>query len=296
MRIMILGENSPLGWNTARVFKKDHEIKTIDPTEINLYDPILIQREIVGFSPDVVVNCIEYNDVDECETEGKKEDVWKLNAGLPGHLASICSEARVLLVHISSSYVFDGKKELPLFYSEDDEPFPLSVYGKSKLEGEKRIIANNGRYIIVRTAWLYGIKGRNFLTTILNMAIKNPEKEIKVINDQFGSPTWSLRLALQIERLLKEKALGLFHATSRGYCSWFELASYFLKKMEIKHRLVPCTAAEYFFSAVRPANAVLENSRLMMADMNLMTGWRHGLDQFVSRYRQELLDQRKNYV
>jgi len=291
---MILGGKTQSGWNCTRVFQKDHEVKTMDFPETDCYDSALMEKEIAGFSPDIVVNCAAFDDVDQCEAE--KEKAWKLNAECPGDIARICSKTGGLLVHISSAYVFDGKKELPFSYSEDDNPFPLSVYGKSKLEGEKRIALNTDRYIIVRAAWLYSIHGHNFLRTILNLAIDTPEKKIKVPNDQFGSPTWSLRLALQIERLVKEKKQGVFHATSRGYCSRFELASYFLKKMEIKHHLVPCSAEEYPAGVVRPLNSVLENLRLKMADINLMTGWRHGLDQFVSRYRQELLKQGGDYA
>jgi dTDP-4-dehydrorhamnose reductase len=187
--------------------------------------------------------------------------------------------------------VFDGKKELPMAYKETDSTLPLGVYGKTKLEGELRVASFAKKYIIVRSAWLYGIHGGNFVKTMLKLSLKNPDETIRVVNDQFGSPTWTLRLALQLESLVEAGGQGLYHASAQGYCSWYEFAAYFLKKMGVSHNIVPCTSEEYPTPAPRPHNSILDNARLKRNDINRMTGWRHGMDLFVSRFRQDLLDE-----
>jgi dTDP-4-dehydrorhamnose reductase len=143
----------------------------------------------------------------------------------------------------------------------------------------------------LRTAWLYGFRGGNFLKTILKLALKHPQEEIKVVKDQFGSPTWSYRLSIQIARLIAARGQGTYHATSEGYCTWYELARYFLEKMGIAHSLVPCTTDEYPTPASRPMNSILENRHLKTEDINLMPDWRDDLDEFVSLFRERLIDE-----
>ncbi|MEA1968583.1 MAG: dTDP-4-dehydrorhamnose reductase [Thermodesulfobacteriota bacterium] len=289
MRIMICGGDGQLGRDCKRVFQNKNIVESLDLPILDITDSGSIKRELAKFSPDVVINCAAYTNVDKCEAEN--DAAFNVNANGPGNLAKICSESGSILIHVSTDYVFDGKKSPPLSYTEADKTAPISVYGKTKLEGEKLVALNTENYMIVRTAWLYGAAGANFLKTMLRLALADPEKEIKVVNDQFGSPTWSLRLALQIEKLVMEKGQGLYHATSEGYCSWYEFASYFLKKMGVKHCVVPCTTEEFPTPALRPGNSILENRRLKREKINSMTGWRHGVDQFVSRYRQELLEE-----
>ena len=289
MRIMISGSRGLLGSDCMRVFQSNNEIRSLDRPGCDITNRNAVEAEILDFMPTVVINCAAYTNVDGCETD--QENAWAVNAQGPEFLARACNAAGTFLVHISTDYVFDGLKEPPLAYDEEDETAPLSIYGKSKLEGERRIAAHAERYAILRTAWLYGAHGGNFLKTMLRLAVADPERPVKVVNDQFGSPTWSLRLALQVENLVSKGGQGIYHATSEGYCSWFELASCFLKQMEIPHSLVPCTTSEYPTPAIRPCNAILENSRFKRAGLNKMTGWRHGVNQFVSRFRQDLLEE-----
>jgi len=192
-------------------------------------------------------------------------------------------------VHISTDYVFDGQKPITDYYVEDDDPRPLSVYGKTKLAGEKAVSDETEHHIILRTAWLYGIQGHNFLKTMLKLTRANPSREFKVVNDQFGSPTWSYRLALQIEKLVEKGARGIYHATAEGVCTWYELADYFLNKMDVPHCLVPCASDEFPTAAVRPKNSILENRRLKEAGINVMVPWQEDVAKYVEQFGNQLL-------
>ncbi|MBF0210033.1 MAG: dTDP-4-dehydrorhamnose reductase [Desulfamplus sp.] len=291
MKLLIFGGNGQLGWDCQRVFSKENEVLAYDLPNLDITDKEAVNSTIKSLMPDVVINCAAYTQVDKCETE--QAIAKTVNADGPEFIAQACKEINATVVHISTDYVFDGAKEPPLSYTEQDEVNPLSVYGKTKLEGEQRVAHITQNHIIVRTAWLYGINGNNFLKTMLKLALLTPDREIKVVNDQFGSPTWSLRLALQIERILNINGQGIYHATAEGYCSWYELALYFLKQMGIKANIVPCSTKEYPVAAKRPANSILDNRRLKNSDNNLMTGWRYGLDNFVARFGQQLIDEIK---
>ncbi|MGD9733433.1 MAG: dTDP-4-dehydrorhamnose reductase, partial [Desulfamplus sp.] len=292
MKVLICGGNGQLGWDCQRVFGKENEVAAYDLPELDITDKGRVETVISGFMPDVVINCAAYTQVDKCETE--IELARLVNVDGPGFIAEACKAVNAAMVHISTDYVFDGAKEPPDAYTERDEVNPLSVYGKTKLEGERRVAQITDNHIIVRTAWLYGINGSNFLKTMLRLAMLNPEKQIKVVDDQFGSPTWSLRLALQLERLVQIKGQGIYHATAEGYCSWYELAVYFLKQIEVPFNIVPCTTADYPTAAKRPANSILENARLKRSDNNRMTGWRYGVDHFTARFGQQLIDEIRN--
>ncbi len=292
MKVLICGGNGQLGWDCQRVFGKENEVAAYDLPELDITDKGRVDAVVTGFMPDVVINCAAYTQVDKCETE--IELARLVNVDGPGFIAEACKAVNAAMVHISTDYVFDGAKEPPDAYTERDEVNPLSVYGKTKLEGERRVAQITDNHIIVRTAWLYGINGSNFLKTMLRLAMLNPEKQIKVVDDQFGSPTWSLRLALQLERLVQIKGQGIYHATAEGYCSWYELAVYFLKQIEVPFNIVPCTTADYPTAAKRPANSILENARLKRSDNNRMTGWRYGVDHFTARFGQQLIDEIRN--
>ena len=240
-------------------------------------------------TPDVVINCAAYTKVDECERE--RELAWTVNVDGPGHLAVTTKKYGGRLIHISTDYVFDGAKDVPESYTEEDAPHPLSYYGKSKLEGEKAIRYAADDYMILRTAWMYGLTGQNFLKTMLRLAVEAPGREIKVVNDQFGSPTWSYRLAMQLDKLIEVNGQGTYHATAEGCCTWYELACYFLEKMGVPHSLVPCTTEEYPTIAQRPKNSTLENRRLKEGGINVMVHWQTDLDQFVSTFGRRLIEE-----
>jgi len=289
MKIMITGARGQLGSDCVRVLNKTHEVVAVNPEELDITRLSDVETMIKNLTPDIILNCAAYSKVDNCEAE--KELAWKANVTGPENLAQSVAKHGGRLIHISSDYVFDGRKKVPEPYVEVDEPHPLSYYGITKYESEKVVRQATDRHMIIRTAWLYGANGYNFLKTMLKLALKNPNTKIKVVNDQFGSPTWSHRLVLQIARIIEENGQGTYHATAEEYCTWYELAIYFLKKMEVPHTVIPCTSEEYPMPAPRPKNSILENSHLKENGINIMKNWQDDLDQFVDDFKERLLSE-----
>ncbi|MBZ0271964.1 dTDP-4-dehydrorhamnose reductase [bacterium] len=208
----------------------------------------------------VVINCAAFTDVEGCEDPANAGAVRAGNVLIPEHLARACHENGRRLVHISTDYVFDGEKAEP--YIEDDAANPRSAYGRSKLAGEKAVRRElPDGHLIVRTAWLYGAGGRNFVDTIRRLT--DEREELRVVNDQRGSPTWVRDLAAAILACVASHARGTVHATNAGATTWFGLASRILELEPHAARLTPCTTAEYPQKARRPANSVLSCDRLV---------------------------------
>lgn len=286
---MITGDKGQLGSDCASILNKSYEVLGVDIDEMDIAEYQDVETLVRQFVPSFIINCAAYTQVDDCETQ--KELAWKVNVTGAENLARCVEKHGGRLIHISTDYVFDGRKSVPETYVETDVTNPISYYGKTKLEGEKAVIRTTDQHVIVRTSWLYGIRGYNFLKTMLKLALKNSDKKINVVNDQFGSPTWSYRLALQIARLIEMNALGLYHASAEGYCTWYELAHYFLEKMAVPYMVIPCTTAEYPTAAERPMNSILENWNLKEKGINIMAHWKTDVDEFVSNFRTILIQE-----
>lgn len=282
MNILITGGNGQLGKDCEKVFQKNHDITSVDIEDLDITRMDQVDDLITKIRPDIIINCAAFTRVDDCETQ--KEAAWQVNVTGPENLAKSARKIQSLLVHISTDYIFDGKKNPPQSYVETNIPSPLSEYGKSKLAGERAVMNNADHYIILRTAWLYGFYGPNFLKTIVRKAVAEPAARLKIVSDQFGSPTWSFRLALQIEHLITHQARGIYHASSEGYCSWYEFAKYFLEKLDIAHNIAPCTTEEYPTPATRPKCAILENRHLKNEKLNIMRHWQTDLDEYLMEY------------
>jgi dTDP-4-dehydrorhamnose reductase len=289
MKIMIAGDKGQLGADCVQILGKTYDVLSFDLDEADITNTSEVESLVQSFAPDIIINCAAYTQVDSCETE--KDLSWKVNAEGPENLAMSLRKIGGLLIHISTDYVFDGNKRVPDPYVETDDLLPVSYYGITKCQGEKKIKQIADRYVILRTAWLYGINGNNFLKTMLKLALKNPDNQIKVVNDQFGSPTWSYRLALQIAEIIDANEQGVYHATAEGHCSWYELAKYFLNKMDVPHAVVPCSSDEYPTPAKRPKNSILENRHLKAKGINIMEHWRDDVDQFIVNFRDRLLNE-----
>ena len=287
MKVMITGAKGQLGNDCVRTFGKTNQIVAVDLEELDITRSAEVSAFVEETKPDLIINCAAHTGVDACETE--KEAAWAANVSGPLNLAESVNRWGGQLIHISTDYVFDGRKPSSEYYVEDDEPNPLSYYGKTKLEGENAVRKTTERHIILRTAWMYGADGNNFLKTMLKLARANPAGELKVVNDQYGSPTWSYRLALQIEKLVEKGARGIYHATAEGVCTWYELADYFLNKMDVPHCLVPCASDEFPTAAVRPKNSILENRRLKEAGINVMVPWQEDVAKYVEQFGNQLL-------
>jgi len=289
MKIMIVGNKGQLGSDSEKVLAENYEILAVDLPELDMTNLAAVETMVRDFAPDVILNCAAYTLVDKCETE--KQLAWDVNVKGPENLALGAQKHGGRLIHVSTDYVFDGTRQIPLPYMENDETRPLSYYGVTKLESETAVQRANDRHMILRTAWMYGIGGQNFLKTMLKLALKNPGTQVKVVNDQYGSPTWSYRLALQILKLIENNGQGTYHATAEGHCTWYELAKYFLDKMDVPHRVVPCTSREYPTPAARPKNSILENRHLKAENVNVMKSWQEDIDQFVAGFKTQLIDE-----
>ncbi|MBW2047452.1 MAG: dTDP-4-dehydrorhamnose reductase [Deltaproteobacteria bacterium] len=287
MRVMILGGDGQLGSDCTLVLRGSHRVLSVDLPDLDITDLPAVKGVVRNFRPHVMVNCAAFTRVDECET--RRDLACRVNVDGPANLAEAAKEGGAILIHVSTDYVFDGRKQVPEAYTEEEIPEPASYYGETKLKAEEAVRRITDDHMIVRTAWLYGIRGHNFLKTMLRLARQDPHREIRVVNDQFGSPTWSYRLALQIVRLIESGGRGTYHATSEGCCTWYELATRFLDTMGIRHFLVPCTTDEYPTPATRPMNSILENRRLKRQGINVMRDWKKDLEEFVSRFRDRLI-------
>lgn len=282
--ILIIGSQGQLGHDCLECFARNTgDVKGIDVPDIDIGDRRQCQARLDELNPKVVINCAAYTAVDDCETE--IEICHRVNADGPGHLAEWAATQNAYLVHISTDYVFSGEKPLFQPWLESDEPQPVSAYGRSKLAGEETIAAQGKEYAILRTSWLYGLHGNNFLKTMHRLAADDPNRELKIVADQYGSPTWSRTLARQIEKVVDSRATGIFHATSEGYCNWYDLADSFFDLLGIQTKAVPCATQEYPTPAKRPQNSILENQRLKDLGINVFKDWREDLKSFAEEYK-----------
>lgn len=288
MKILVTGGGGQLAQDCRDVLSRDHQPVLLNRQEFDITQPTQIKAVMADLQPALVLNCAAFTKVDACESD--RELAEQTNARGPAYLAEACLRHKCRLIHISTDYVFDGKKSPPVPYVESDPTEPISVYGITKLAGEKAIQNKMKDYAIVRTAWLYGIHGPNFLKTMLRLALSG--KAIKVVNDQFGSLTWTYRLAEQLARLIQTpEARGVYHATAEGYGSWFEVTRHLFELLEIKAKLSPCSSEEYPTLAKRPENSILENQHLKKQNFCLMRSWEQDLAQFVSQYREKLISE-----
>ena len=289
MNILITGANGQLGKDCTQLLSERHTVSCCDIQRIDITDPKQVADIFAACKPEAVINCAAYTAVDACETDQQR--CMDVNAKGPELLARQCAAQRSRMLQISTDYVFDGKRPVPDAYTEADTPSPLSMYGKSKSAGDQAVQRTLADHLIIRTAWLYGIGNKNFLKTMLRLAIADPARTMRVVNDQYGSLTWSWSLARQIEALLDSDLRGIIHASAEGYSTWYEGARFFLETMEVPFAMEPCTTAEYPTVAHRPANSILDNRRLKTAGLNKMASWQEDIRLFVKHHREQLLQE-----
>jgi dTDP-4-dehydrorhamnose reductase len=275
MRIALLGANGQLGQDLQRCLH-EHDLKTFTRNDFDVTDHAQAREELSKCDPDVILNTTAYHRVDDCETNA--DLAYDVNALAVLNLVRTANDLDAVLVHISTDYVFDGKARTP--YTERSEPFPLSVYGNSKLAGEFLVKTIAKKYILIRTCGLYGAagsqgKGGNFVQTMLAKARRGDR--IQVVNDQEVTPTYTVDLANQIAQLLTERQFGLFHMTNEGSCTWYEFARAIFELSGTPADLSPTTSSTYKTPAIRPSYSVLENARLKELGLNQMRHWRDAL-------------------
>jgi dTDP-4-dehydrorhamnose reductase len=284
MKILILGHKGMLGHDLVRRLSPDHDVfgKDIDDFDIT---SLADCREIIGtICPEYVINAAAYTDVDGCETD--REACFSVNAEGVKNLALCCRQEGIRIVHFSTDYVFDGTKRRP--YAEGDLTNPINVYGESKLQGERYLRELSDHFILVRTAWLYGINGKNFVRTILEKARNSGT--LDVVTDQMGSPTWTRDLAGAVKVLVEGGHEGIFHLTNRGKCSWFDYTLKILQYADIKDVEVnPITSNRLARRALRPGYSVLSNRKFSDLTSKTMRYWQIALNDFISENKAWLL-------
>lgn len=275
MKILITGSNGMLGHDLREVLKDNHDLVLTTSKTLDITDKKQVMDFIGDSKPDIVINSAAYTDVDGCEEN--RDLAYAVNGEGVRNLALACREVDCALLHVSTDYVFDGTARDPI--AEDGEIGPISVYGKSKLEGEKAILEILDKYFIVRTAWLYGINGKNFPKTMLELAENH--SEITVVYDEVGTPTYTPDLAYGISQLIETDKYGIYHLTNSGSCSWCEFSRLIFEIADKDVKVIPVTASEFARPAPRPSYSVLENKNWIDNGFKPLRDYKEAIKEYI---------------
>jgi len=271
MKVLLFGESGMLGSAFSEVFQNELiQFRKTDITSESKLESLFFKKK-----PDVVINSAAYTNVDGCETN--KDLAFSVNGTSLNFLSRLCNEINATLIHISTDYVFQGLKEKG--YDEFDKTNPINVYGLSKELGEKYILENSKKYYLIRTSWLFGPNGKNFVDNIIRKC--NSDEEIFVVNDQFGSPTYTYDLAKYISKLVKSNyAFGKYHITNKGVCTWYQFANEIKNIKLLKCKITPVSSLVYSRSAQRPKYSVLLNTKIDFPYRD----WQSSLLEYLNNY------------
>ncbi|HWO75385.1 MAG TPA: dTDP-4-dehydrorhamnose reductase [Bacillus sp. (in: firmicutes)] len=277
MRILVTGAYGQLGREVISQFSKEYQIIGYGKKELDITNEENVGTVIKKISPNVIIHTAAYTAVDTCETNIKQ--AYEVNTIGAANVAKAAQKIGARMFYISTDYVFDGKKEVP--YLENDETNPLSIYGLSKLAGEKSVLKILPVCTIIRTSWLYGHGGKNFVNTMLQFAKQN--KKVKVVDDQVGSPTYTVDL-VRVLLALMNKPDGIYHVSNTGSCSWFQFAKRIYQEAGADPELViPCTTEEYGSLAKRPKYSVLDQKELVNVHIEPPRKWDDALREFLRK-------------
>lgn len=277
MKILITGSNGMLA-NAIKEELKNEELICTDVEELDITNSEQVNEFVKKTKPEYIINCAAYTAVDKAEEN--KELAYKINAIGPKNLAIAANENSAILMHVSTDYVFGGDKPVEEYYKEDDEKNPQAVYGTTKLEGEKLIEENCSKYYIFRTAWLYG-EGRNFVRTMLDLS--KTKDEVKVVNDQHGSPTYAVDLANIIHQVIDKKIeFGAYNATNIGYTTWYDFTKKIFEIKNVKCKVTPVTSEEFKSPAKRPKNSKMSKDKLLKNGISIPT-YEDALKRYLSK-------------
>lgn len=274
-KVLVTGANGMLGQDLCPLLEKEGYavIKTdIDTMDITNFENV--KNVISSNRPDIVIHCAAYTNVDKAEEDLKTARL--INSVGTENIAKVCGEKDILVVYISTDYVFQGNGNKP--YLPTDKTNPLNNYGLTKFEGEEAVRKYCKKYFITRTSWLYGIHGKNFVETMISIS-KNPE--VKVVNDQIGCPTWTIELSNGILKLLKTQKYGTYHVCGSGYTSWYGFTQEIYRQLGLNVNLKPCTTEEFPRPAKRPSYSVMEN-------YGICRDWKESLKDYLELRNKEL--------
>lgn len=275
MKVLVAGGKGLLGTSITPALRERFDCTVYDIDDWDITSEDAGRRMFDLHRPDVLVNLAAMTDVDGCEDNAVLAE--SVNVEGPAVLADLCGAHRARLIHISTDYVFDGKKDVP--YREDDEPNPRSVYGRTKLAGERRILGRDVNAAIIRTEWLYGRSGATFIDKVI--AIAGAQGSARVVNDQKGSPTYARDLAGPVAAIIEKGLTGIYHVSNSGSCSWYDFAKaiFTIRGMDVD--VVPISSAELGRKAARPANSVFDLTKLRRDTGIEMRGWMDALKDYL---------------
>ena len=304
MKVLVTGVGGQLGHDVMNeLYKRGYEgigsdiapaysgaqdgtaVTAMPYVQLDITDCAAVQKVIGDCRPDVVVHCAAWTAVDLAEDEDKIEKVRAINAGGTANIAKACKELDCKMVYISTDYVFDGQGTEP--WQPDCKDYkPLNVYGQTKLEGELAVSGTLDKYFIVRIAWVFGVNGKNFIKTMLNVG--KTHDTVRVVNDQIGTPTYTLDLARLLVDMIETDKYGYYHATNEGgYISWYDFTCEIFRQAGYTTRVVPVTTQEYGLSkAARPFNSRLDKSRLVQKGFTPLPDWKDALGRYLKTLRE----------
>ncbi len=284
MKILVIGSHGMLGRDLVNRLSSlpdpknlSNEVIAVDREHVDITHGEDASKFIAQIKPDVIVNCAAFSNVDACETQ--ISDAFAVNASGARNVALAGKQAGSKVIHISTDYVFDGMKNEP--YLETDEPNPISVYGKSKHEGELAVQETGGNYVIIRTAWLFGPYRKNFVTAILELGRKN--RSVSVVTDQHGSPTYTTDLSDAIRTAISKDLRGIYHVTNSGTCSRYEWAQKIFELTGNQVSVLPLKTADYKRTARVPKNSSLDCTKYTTTTDRKMRPWQEALREYISK-------------
>jgi len=275
MKVAVTGSNGMLGYAIKNIFS-DIELLPLTRNDFDITDLDNTLLKIKEIKPDYLIHAAAYTDVDGCELNPEK--AYLVNGTGARNVTMACAEIKCPIIYISTDYVFDGAKSEP--YNEWDTPKPINKYGISKLLGEHFVITLTNRFYIVRTSWLYGKNGKNFVDTIGRLLLER--EEIDVVNDQIGSPTYTYDLAIKLRELIG-RGYGIYHITNSSHCSWYEFAEEIAMLKGSKTRINPITSDKLKRPAKRPAFSVMGNTMLKLEGLKELRSWKDALKDYISQ-------------
>ncbi|WP_312504309.1 dTDP-4-dehydrorhamnose reductase [Lacrimispora sp.] len=276
MKVFVTGVKGQLGFDVVNELKKrGHEAVGVDIDEMDITDKDSVNRVIRAAAPDAVIHCAAYTAVDAAE---ENEEVCRnVNAKGTEYIAGVCRELDIKMMYISTDYVFNGQGDRP--WEPDDEREPLNVYGQTKYEGELAVEENLNKYFIVRIAWVFGVNGKNFIKTMLNLG-KTHDK-LTVVADQTGSPTYTYDLARLLADMIETEKYGRYHATNEGLCTWYEFACEIFKQAGMDVKVEPVSSDQYPAKAKRPSNSRMNKDKLEENGFLRLPSWQDALKRYL---------------
>jgi dTDP-4-dehydrorhamnose reductase len=277
MRILVTGSDGLVGTSIIPLLEKDFDIIPYVESQWDICNSAQSEAVINDASPDVLLNLAAITNVDGCEDN--QDLAFRVNAYGAGLLSQICSRHGARIISFSTDYVFDGRKDFP--YTEEDPTNPLSIYGKSKREGEEKVLSSNSNSIILRTEWIYGDKGESFITKVLSRA--REMGHVEVVDDQTGTPTYAKDLAYPVGELIRKGSKGIYHVTNSGYCTWYGFAAQIFSSLGMEVTCTPIKTNQSQRKAIRPSYSVLDGSKLFSHTGVIMRPWQDALDEYLSK-------------